>query len=120
MKSDARRCVRQLPIGSIAVISKTAQRNFSASLRLLKQAEASSVALTPVAQLRTEEELARRARIVQSVLNARSLFANIHRRTHALNQALERFHARKRQIDADTPMAVESLSDWARPNVKSA
>jgi hypothetical protein len=102
------------------VISKTAQRNFSASLRLLKQAEASSVKLTPVAHLRTEEELATRARIVQSVLNARSLFANIRRRTDALNQALDRFHERKRQIDADTPIGVDSLGDWARPKLKSA
>ena len=112
--------IRQLPFGSIAVISKTAQRNFVASLRLLKQAEASSATLTPVAHLRTEEELATRARIVRSVLNARSLFANIHRRTDALNQALDRFHARKRQIDADTPIKVDSLTDWARPKLKSA
>ena len=63
---------------------------------------------------------ATRARIVQSVLNARSLFANIRRRTDALNQALDRFHARKRQIDADTPIGVDSLTDWTRPKLKSA
>ncbi len=102
------------------MISKNVQRNFVTSLRLLKQAEASSVALTPVAHLRTEEELATRARIIQSVLNARSLFANIHRRTDALNQALDRFHERKRQIDADTPINVDSLTGWARPRLKSA
>ncbi len=101
------------------MISTTVRRNFSASLRLLKQAEASSVSLTPVGHLRTDEELASRARIVQSVLNARSLFANIHRRTNALNEALERFHARKRQIDSDTPIHVDSLTQWARPKLKS-
>ncbi len=96
------------------MISKNAQRNFSASLFLLKKAEASSVALTPIGHLRTQEELATRARIVQSVLNARSLFSNLRQRTDALNAALDRFHARKRQIDADTPIAVDSLSGWAK------
>lgn len=80
------------------MITKLAERNFSASVRLMKKVEASCVALQPIAELRTEADLVRRALIVRSVLNARALFENLHRRTLTLTAALANFHARKLRI----------------------
>jgi hypothetical protein len=53
-----------------------------------------------------------RARIVRSALNPRALFKNIHRRTHALNEALARFHARKGRIGTGAGVDVEALAGW--------
>jgi hypothetical protein len=82
------------------MLNPMTQRHFNASMRLLEKVKASCVALPPIGELRTDADLAARARIVRSALNARSLFQNIHRRGVELNAALVRFHVRKREIAA--------------------
>jgi hypothetical protein len=90
------------------------QQNFNASMRLMTQVKASCVALRPIGELRTDEDLATRARIVRAALNARSLLQGIHMRGVELNAALARFHARKQRIAGDTSIDVKSLRGWLK------
>ena len=75
-----------------------AERNFSASMRLLKKVEASCATLPALSELRTISELTSRARIVRSALNARALFENFQKHMVGLNAALADYQARKQRL----------------------
>ena len=79
-------------------MSKLAERNFNASMRLLKKVEETCATLPALSELKTVSELTARARIVRSALNARSLFENFHKRIVGINEALAEYQVRKQQI----------------------
>lgn len=94
-------------------MSKRVERNFNASMRLLKKVEETCATLPALSELKTVSELTARARIVRSALNARSLFKSFHQRVVGINEALAEYQVRKRQImqgsrDAKPPMASVS------------
>jgi hypothetical protein len=80
------------------VTTNRAERNFNASMRLLKRVEATCATLPALSELRTISELASRARIVRSALNARALFENLHKHLTGLSAALADYQARKLQL----------------------
>jgi hypothetical protein len=80
------------------VTSSRAERNFNASMRLLKKVEASCATLPALSELRTISELTSRARIVRSALNARALFENFQKHMVGLNEALADYAARKQHL----------------------
>jgi hypothetical protein len=63
------------------VSTNPAERNFNASMRLLKKVEATCAMLPALSELRTICELTSRARIVRSALNVRALFENFQKHT---------------------------------------
>jgi hypothetical protein len=79
-------------------LATLAERNFNASMRLLKKVEATCATLPALSELRTLSELTARARIVRSALNARWLFENLQKHLGGLTAALADFEARKRRI----------------------
>ena len=79
-------------------MSKLTERNFNASMRLLRRIEETCAGLPALSELRTLSELTTRARIVRSALNARSLFENFHKRVAGINEALADYEVRKRNI----------------------
>lgn len=82
--------------------SNRVERNFNASMRLLKRVEATCATLPALSELRTISELTSRARIVRSALNARALFENFHKHLVGLNAALADYQARKQQLGEST------------------
>ena len=82
--------------------SNLALRNFSASMRLMKNVGASCAALPELAELKTLAELTARARLVRSALNARALFASFYQNLSGLGQALADFEQRKRLLNGVT------------------
>ena len=83
-------------------MANLAERNFNASMRLLRKVEATCATLPALSELRTLSDLTARARIVRSALNARSLFENLHKHLAGLSSALADFEARKQRIAAGT------------------
>lgn len=75
---------------------------FNTALILLGQAREEAATLPPLSTLRTTRDLAERARIIRSVMNARDLFRQAHERAEGLSEALVRFEQRKRQINRNT------------------
>ena len=78
--------------------SNLAERNFSASMRLLRRVGESCARLPELGELTTLSELTSRARIVRSALNARALFENFNRHLSGLSDALADYERRKQQI----------------------
>jgi hypothetical protein len=83
------------------VKTNRAERNFNASMRLLKKVGASCSTLPALSELKTISELTARARIVRSALNARALFENFQKNLSGLNDALADYRTRKQQIAED-------------------
>lgn len=82
-----------------------ARRNFSASMRLMRNVGARCAGLPALGELKTLPELTARARLVRSALNARALFESLSRNFAGLSEALADFEKRKRRISgqADSP-----------------
>ena len=78
-----------------------AQRNFSASMRLMQNVGFTCARLPELRELRTISELTARARLVRSALNARALFENLNKNLAGLSEALAEFEKRKRLIAAE-------------------
>jgi hypothetical protein len=78
--------------------SNLAERNFRASMRLLRRVGESCAQLPELGELTTLSELTSRARIVRSALNARALFENFNRHLSGLSDALADYERRKQQI----------------------
>jgi hypothetical protein len=78
--------------------SSHAERNFSASMRLLRRVGNSCALLPELGELRTVSELTSRARIVRSALNARALFEDLNKHLAGLSAALADYQMRKQQI----------------------
>lgn len=92
--------------------SNLAERNFSASMRLLRRVGESCARLPELGELTTLSELTSRARIVRSALNARALFEDFNRHLSGLSEALADYERRKQQInrrDAPAPPATRPL-----------
>jgi len=83
--------------------SNLAERHFSASMRLMRKVGSSCSLLPELGELRTVSELASRARIVRSALNARALFEDLHKRTTGLSAALADYQARKLRLARGEP-----------------
>ena len=77
-----------------------AQRNFSASMRLMQNVGFKCARLPELGELKTMPELIVRARLVRSALNARSLFESLNKNFAGLSEALVEFEKRKRRIAA--------------------
>jgi len=84
------------------VTTNLAQRNFSASMRLMQNVGFKCARLPELGELKTLPELTARARLVRSALNARSLFESLNKNLTGLSEALVEFEKRKRRIAADT------------------
>ena len=95
-------------------MTRLAQSNFDASMRLLKRVEATCATLPALSELRTLSELTARARIVRSALNARSLFENFQKNLVGLSAALADFEERKQRMHAG-PERAASTSDRECP-----
>lgn len=90
--------------------SNLAERNFSASMRLLHRVGVSCAHLPELGELRTVSELASRARIVRSALNARALFEDFSKHLAGLSEALADYQVRKLEIERrDLPAAIAPL-----------
>ena len=81
-----------------------AQRNFSASMRLMQSVGFKCAHLPELGELRTLPELTARARLVRSALNARALFESLHKNLAGLSEALADFEKRKRRIAGQVPI----------------
>lgn len=75
-----------------------AQRNFSASMRLMQNVGVKCASLPALGELKTLPELTARARLVRSALNARALFESLNKNLAGLSEALAEFEKRKRRI----------------------
>lgn len=75
-----------------------AQRNFSASMRLMQNVGFKCARLPELGELKTLSELTARARLVRSALNARALFESLNKNLAGLSEALVEFEKRKRRI----------------------
>ncbi len=75
-----------------------AQRNFSASMRLMQNVGIKCAHLPELGELKTLTELTARARLVRSALNARALFESLNKNLAGLSEALVEFEKRKRRI----------------------
>ena len=75
-----------------------AQRNFSASMRLMQNVGFKCAHLPELGELKTMSELTARARLVRSALNARALFESLNKNLAGLSEALVEFEKRKRRI----------------------
>ena len=75
-----------------------AQRNFSASMRLMQNVGFKCAALPELGELKTLSELTARARLVRSALNARALFESLNKNLAGLSEALVEFEKRKQRI----------------------
>jgi len=84
------------------VATNQAQRNFSASMRLMQNVGFKCARLPELGELKTMSELTARARLVRSALNARALFESLNKNLAGLSEALAEFEKRKRQIAADS------------------
>lgn len=94
-----------------------AQRNFSASMRLMQNVGFKCAKLPELGELKTLPELTARARLVRSALNARALFESLNKNLAGLSEALAEFEKRKRRIagQADTrPQAARPDSPRTR------
>jgi hypothetical protein len=92
--------------------SNLAERNFSASMRLLRRVGESCARLPELGELTTLSELTSRAHIVRSALNARALFEDFNRHLSGLGDALAEYERRKQQInrrDAPAPSGPRVL-----------
>lgn len=78
----------------------TPRDQFNTAMLLLDQAREEAAALPPLSTIRTTAGLVQRARIVHSVMNARSMFQEVHQRAEGLSEALVRFQQRKQRIDS--------------------
>ena len=78
--------------------SNLAERNFSASMRLLRRVGESCARLPELGELRTLSELTSRARIARSALNARALFEDFNTHLAGLSAALADYQSRKRKL----------------------
>ena len=89
-----------------------AQRNFSASMRLMQNVGAKCARLPALGELKTLPELTARARLVRSALNARALFESLNKKLAGLNEALAEFEKRKRRIAGTaTSTQIDSPTD---------
>ena len=79
-----------------------AQRNFSASMRLMQNVGFKCASLPELGELKTLSELTARARLVRSALNARALFESLNKNLAGLSEALAEFEKRKRLIGAES------------------
>ena len=79
-----------------------AQRNFSASMRLMQNVGFKCARLPELGELKTLSELTARARLVRSALNARALFESLNKNLAGLSEALVEFEKRKRRIAGDS------------------
>ncbi len=77
-----------------------AQRNFSASMRLMQNVGFKCARLPELGELKTLSELTARARLVRSALNARALFESLNKNLAGLSEALAEFEKRKHRIEA--------------------
>ncbi len=75
-----------------------AQRNFSASMRLMQNVGFKCANLPELGELKTLSELTARARLVRSALNARALFESLNKNLAGLSEALVEFEKRKQRI----------------------
>ncbi|HET7778668.1 MAG TPA: hypothetical protein VFL07_08960 [Rudaea sp.] len=82
-----------------------AQRNFSASMRLMQNVGFKCANLPELGELKTLPELTARARLVRSALNARALFESLNRNLAGLSEALVEFEKRKRRIAENSTTA---------------
>jgi len=73
---------------------------FNTAMLLLDQAREEAAALPPLSTIRTTAGLVQRARIVRSVMNARSLFQEVHQHAEGLSEALVRFQQRKKLLES--------------------
>jgi len=80
------------------VPTNLAQRNFSASMRLMQNVGFKCARLPELGELKTLSELTARARLVRSALNARALFESLNKNLAGLSEALVEFEKRKRRI----------------------
>jgi len=80
------------------VTTNLAQRNFSASMRLMQNVGFKCAHLPKLGELKTMSELTARARLVRSALNARALFESLNKNLAGLSEALAEFEKRKRRI----------------------
>lgn len=80
-----------------------AQRNFSASMRLMQNVGFRCAHLPELGELKTLPELTARARLVRSALNARALFESLNKNLAGLSEALADFEKRKRRIAGQMP-----------------
>lgn len=83
-------------------------------MRLLSKVGASCASLPALSELKTMSELAARARIVRSALNARSLFENFQKHVVGLNDALADYQERKRRLAAEAAPSLPSAESAAR------
>jgi hypothetical protein len=85
-----------------------AQRNFSASMRLMQNVGFKCARLPELGELKTLSELTARARLVRSALNARALFESLNKNLAGLSEALAEFEKRKQRIASGTATAPNS------------
>jgi hypothetical protein len=84
------------------VPTNLAQRNFSASMRLMQNVGFKCARLPELGELKTLSELTARARLVRSALNARALFESLNKNLAGLSEALVEFEKRKRRISGNS------------------
>jgi len=94
--------------GALAVTTNLAQRNFSASMRLMQNVGFKCASLPEIGELKTLSELTARARLVRSALNARALFESLNKNLAGLSEALVEFEKRKRRIAAESVVPRKS------------
>jgi hypothetical protein len=90
------------------VTTNLAQRNFSASMRLMQNVGFKCARLPELGELKTISELTARARLVRSALNARALFESFNKNLAGLSEALVEFEKRKQRIAAASTTPCKS------------